>query len=523
MRVVQERHHTNPYRPSRGSSSRGPYPNRPEGERGEREVPERSRGYRSPNLEGPHDVRASVASPSRYPRTRADSAGRAPQSQRTRSRVPAPYERSADAWSGTRQRREPTPAERLQAQHERDFHQVRTARRSQVSAEEGRPQRDAAVLREQHAHRIRTGHDGASSTVTGGVSHGGDRLGRARGIEGLDRSSLGSFTIGPNGIARPGRAHRAPQAPHMNDHMTWRSTDRAPRRPPTCLARLALLALGVIVILAAVIGIVRGCAAHESSDATGAPTAESSADQGGSAAEGATWRHTADPLSNSTDFNWSNLGKDANGRKAYLVDGRVISEFGVDVSDNMGVVDWDAAKTDGVQFAFLRAGYRGTAQGELNADDLFQRNVANATAAGIPCGAYFYSQARTEDEAREEASFMLQQIDGKQLDLPIVYDLEVSDSQAGSRVSDLSSAQVSANARAFCQVISDAGYQPMIYGNVEDLSHIDMVAAGQPPIWFADYNGTPSTNQQLAVWQYASKAKIAGFSHPVDANLLFRL
>ena len=522
MRVVQERHHTNPYRPSRGSSSRTPYPTGSDVGRGGREAPEWARGYRAPNLGGSRDARACAPYPTRDQRLQNGSAGRVPQAQGTRSHAPAPHDRPQDPWPGARQRRDPTPAERLQAQHERDFHQVRTARRSQVSAEEGRPQRDAAVLREQHAHRIRTGHDGASSTVTGGVSHGGDRLGRARGIEGLDRSSMGSFTIGPNGIARPGRSHRALQPPHMSDHMTWRSTDGTSRRQPASLARLALLALVVIAILAAVIGIARGCAPHETGDASGAPTTERSADQGDSSAEGATWRHTATPLSNSTDFNWSNLGKDANGRKAYLVGSTVVSEFGVDVSDNMGVVDWGAAKADGVQFAFLRAGFRGTAQGELNADDLFQRNVANATAAGIPCGAYFYSQARTEDEAREEAAFMLQQIDGKQLDLPIVYDLEVSDSKAGSRVADLSSAQVSANARAFCQVISDAGYQPMVYGNVEDLSHIDMVAAGQPPIWFADYNGTPSTNQQLAVWQYASKAKVDGFPHPVDANLLFR-
>ena len=482
MRVVQERHHTNPYRPSRGSSSR-------------------AAGARPYGAGSARSARAD------------DAWGRPPEA----------YEVPRGAYADARRQGEPTPAERLQAQHERDFHQVRTARRSQVSAEDGPSERDAAILREQHAHRVRAGHDGASATVTGGVSHGGDRLGRARGIEGLDRSAMGSFTVGSNGVARPGRARRAPQAPHMSDHMTWRSIDGAPRRQPSALPRLILLAAIVVVLVVAIANIVRGCTAGDAGSAdSAAVTAESSTDQSDSATETAAWRNTATPLANSTDFNWGNLGKDANGHKAYLVNDTVVSEFGVDVSDNMGVVDWDAAKADGVQFAFLRAGYRGTGQGELNADDLFQRNVSNATAAGIPCGAYFYSQARTEDEAREEAEFMLQQIDGKQFDLPIVYDLEVSDSQAGSRVSDLSSDQVSANARAFCQVISDAGYQPMIYGNIEDLSHIDMVAAGQPPIWFADYNGTPSTNQQLAVWQYSSKAKVDGFDHAVDANLLFR-
>lgn len=492
MRVVQDRHNTNPYRPDRSGSSR---PGRPSGTG-------RERGAR-PRGSDP------------YPRMRADD---------PRDRQSAAYGLPRDAWADARRNGEPTPAERLQAQHERDFHQVRTARRSQVSAEDGPSTRDAAILREQHAHRIRTGHDGASSSITGGVSHGGDRLGRARGIEGLDRSSMGSFTVGSNGVARPGRAHRSLQAPRMADHLTWHSIDGGPRRQPSALPRILALAVIVVVIVAAIAGVVRGCATNGAQGTdSAAVTAESAEDEGASGdAETTGWRHTATPLSNSTDFNWGKLGKDANGRKAYLVDGTVVSEFGVDVSDNMGVVDWDAAKADGVQFAFLRAGYRGTDKGELNADDLFQRNVANATAAGIPCGAYFYSQARTEDEAREEAEFMLQQIDGKQLDLPIVFDLEVSDSKAGSRVADLSSAQVSANAQAFCQVVSDAGYQPMVYGNIEDLSHIDLVAAGQPPIWFADYNGTPSTNQQLAVWQYASKAKVDGFDRPVDANLLFR-
>ena len=82
--------------------------------------------------------------------------------------------------------------------------------------------------------------------------------------------------------------------------------------------------------------------------------------------------------------------------------------MGVDVSEHQGEIDWAAAKADGVEFAILRAGYRGYGEaGRLAEDPMFRANLAGARAAGVRLGAYFFSQAVTPEEAEEEADFLL--------------------------------------------------------------------------------------------------------------------
>ena len=91
---------------------------------------------------------------------------------------------------------------------------------------------------------------------------------------------------------------------------------------------------------------------------------------------------------------------------------------GIDVSKHQGVIDWSKVKTD---FAILRAGFGRYASQK---DPQFERNYAGAKAAGIPVGAYWYSYARSAEEAREEAKACLQVLQGKQFEFPIYFDIE---------------------------------------------------------------------------------------------------
>ena len=91
---------------------------------------------------------------------------------------------------------------------------------------------------------------------------------------------------------------------------------------------------------------------------------------------------------------------------------------GIDVSKHQGMIDWSKVKTD---FAILRAGFgRYTSQ----KDPQFERNYAGAKAAGIPVGVYWYSYAKSAEEAREEAKACLQVLQGKQFEFPIYFDIE---------------------------------------------------------------------------------------------------
>ena len=76
---------------------------------------------------------------------------------------------------------------------------------------------------------------------------------------------------------------------------------------------------------------------------------------------------------------------------------------GIDVSTFQQEIDWQAVADSGIDFAFIRAGYRGYGKGGIVEDDRFRQNVAGARAAGLRVGLYFFSQAITPEEEAEEA------------------------------------------------------------------------------------------------------------------------
>lgn len=74
---------------------------------------------------------------------------------------------------------------------------------------------------------------------------------------------------------------------------------------------------------------------------------------------------------------------------------------GIDVSQWNGNIDWKKVKKDGIDFALVRMAYRGYGTaGNMGIDKTGGDNLKNAVAAGVPVGAYIFSQATTESEGR---------------------------------------------------------------------------------------------------------------------------
>lgn len=205
-----------------------------------------------------------------------------------------------------------------------------------------------------------------------------------------------------------------------------------------------------------------------------------------------------------------------NGRYTYE-DGSVVARrTGVDVADHEGHIDWEAVANDGIEFAFIRIGYRGNTEGLVHEDELFEENLTAAQNAGLACGTYFYSQALNEDEAREEAAFVIDRLGSRQLEYPVVFDYELG---SGHRIADVDEATATACVRAFCEAIRDAGYTPMLYGNNYDLRRISVSELPDYPIWFAEYGSTPSYEDAFAIWQYSESGHVNGIDSNVDLNL----
>lgn len=208
-------------------------------------------------------------------------------------------------------------------------------------------------------------------------------------------------------------------------------------------------------------------------------------------------------------------------RMTYTENGVQKSQVGIDVSELQGTINWQSVKNDGISFAFVRAGYRGTTEGGLFADSMFEENLSNAAAAGLQVGTYFYSQATSVEEAQQEADLVLSLLDGRNLDLPIVFDHE-QDTTTGARGNNVDRATLTAAARAFCERVEAAGYTSMIYGNKVDVARLNLSDLEGRLVWFAEYNANqPSGQFDFALWQYTNSGSVSGISTPVDLNLRF--
>ncbi len=193
--------------------------------------------------------------------------------------------------------------------------------------------------------------------------------------------------------------------------------------------------------------------------------------------------------------------------------------LGVDVSSHQGEIDWRAVAGDGVEFAMLRAGGRYYVSGELFEDKCFRQNLEGAAAAGLETGVYFFSQAVTVEEAREEARFLLERLDGRTLDGPVVFDWE-NISNASARTDGVDPATVTAMADAFCREVEAAGYDPMIYFN-QYIAYLlyDLAGVARYPFWIAQYGPEPGFYYDFQMWQYTDAGAVAGVDGPVDLNL----
>ena len=97
---------------------------------------------------------------------------------------------------------------------------------------------------------------------------------------------------------------------------------------------------------------------------------------------------------------------------------------GVDVSVHQGEIDWGKVADAGIEFAMIRVGYRGYgSEGKMMGDTYFQSNIQGALDAGLKVGVYYFSQAVTVEEAREEAAYVLEQIAPYPISYPVVLDL----------------------------------------------------------------------------------------------------
>lgn len=210
------------------------------------------------------------------------------------------------------------------------------------------------------------------------------------------------------------------------------------------------------------------------------------------------------------------------GEMQYVENGEVVSHKGIDVSKYQGDIDWAAVASDGVEYAFVRLGIRGYESGKLVLDEYFDKNMQGAKDAGIKTGVYFFTQAITAAEAVEEAEYVLENIAGYDVSYPVVFDVEMIVNGNG-RANDLSQEERTDIAIAFCDRIREAGYTPMIYGNVKCFTKLlDMTRLNDYEKWYAFYDDYMYMPYEVSIWQYTEKGRVAGINASVDLNISYK-
>lgn len=198
---------------------------------------------------------------------------------------------------------------------------------------------------------------------------------------------------------------------------------------------------------------------------------------------------------------------------------------GIDVSKWQGKIDWQKVKNSGIEFAFIRIGYRGE-NGVLYKDDNADYNIQQAQKAGVLVGVYFFSTAVSEAEAKEEAEWTLQAIEGYQISYPVVYDCE-GYKKSTSRMFDVSATERTTYAITFLETVKQANYDAMFYGalsEIEDATCWDIERIEKKyKIWVAQYSeiaypqkDKPDYQGKSSAWQYTNKGRVDGVSGNVD-------
>lgn len=290
-------------------------------------------------------------------------------------------------------------------------------------------------------------------------------------------------------------------------------------------------------------GAVQETGASEAPEETGVPDGTETSEEGAEVASGTepvqnmaaevgSMDDAEDPQSSSNMEGGSQTGAEVDVSKAAASENETAeATLGIDVSKYQGTIDWGQVKASGVDFAMVRVGYRAKTTGILYEDPGARYNLQEANANGIQTGAYFFSSAVTQEEAREEAEWVASFIAKYKITYPVAYNCEDFQSP-DSRQNGLSMEERTQIACAFLDTVAAKGYTPMFYASrneMEGNAQWNMDTLGSRyKVWVSQYPEkpfpeTPKSSYSRAhdMWQYTSKGQMAGIRGNVDVNVAY--
>lgn len=194
---------------------------------------------------------------------------------------------------------------------------------------------------------------------------------------------------------------------------------------------------------------------------------------------------------------------------------------GIDVSTYQGNINWMDVRSTGIDFAMIKAtqGRSETAAYRDFTDSKFTANITGAHSVGIRCGVYHFLTAQTVPEAMKEAEYFLSVIEPFRKIISLYAAVDVESSKYLPNDKTLLTQIVF----AFCSRVEAAGYDPMIYTNLDWMKNrLNDISAY--PLWLAlwrDRENVPTVKQfpSMRIWQWGTEA-VKGIAGKPDANFM---
>ena len=127
--------------------------------------------------------------------------------------------------------------------------------------------------------------------------------------------------------------------------------------------------------------------------------------------------------------------------------------------------------------------------------------------------------AITVEEALEEAKMVVKELEGYNITYPVAIDIEYVEGQK-ARQDALTKEARTEICKAFCEYIREAGYIPMVYGDLETFSQLlDVEQLEGYAFWISETDGAMTFPYEFDVWQYSHKGKVSGIEGDTNISI----
>lgn len=192
------------------------------------------------------------------------------------------------------------------------------------------------------------------------------------------------------------------------------------------------------------------------------------------------------------------------------------TKIGMDVSKWQGTIDFKKAKENGIEFVMIRLGTQNGIGKDSSIDPYFKQNIEKAKNEDLPVGIYYYSYAKTKEDAKEQAEWVMEQLKDYNFTLPIAFDWECWHL---FNQMDLSFYDLNEVANTFLNTITDAGYEGLLYGSK---NYMEKIWTYQDyPLWLAHYTNQTTYQGEKRLWQVTNRGRVPGISGNVDLNVMY--